>query len=165
MNLQEISVLESKFKRHKIAYQIQGYKVIIGNAKIDYTTLLGLVVLPLIILIGMAYYLFIENIEIFYKMPLRAILVMMAVLSISLFFLWRLRSNKNINSSTKTLYNKSLKIENKNFAKSFDKKNIQTIAYNVSCFENDVYEGTLFLVDNEETTPALRSLQLRSIKG
>lgn len=150
MNPNDIDVLRSKFKRHKIDHQISGYKITIGKAKINYQILIGLIILPTLVLVVSAYYIIVENSEIFTKMPLKIILLLISTLGISIFYAQRLISNRNINNSIKTFYNKSVKIEHKNFSGSFDKRNTKTIGYSANYLENDVYEGTLFLLDNQE---------------
>ncbi len=150
MNRTDINVLKSKFKRHKIKHQINGYKIIIGEAKLNYPILIGFVLLPLLIFVGCTYYVFVENSEIFNKMPTKIILLIISSLGISIFYAQRLISNRNVNNSIKTFYNKSLKIEHKNFSGSFDKRNTKAIGYSTNYLEDDVYEGTLFLLDDQE---------------
>ena len=150
MNKSDLDILKSKFRRHKISYQINGYKIVIGKAKIDYTTLIGLIILPFLVLIGaLLYLIFIDN-SIFIKMPLKLILLMMSSLGVSIFYLQRLISNKNANNIIKTFYNESLKLESKNFVGHFDRRNINAIFYEISFLEDNMYEGTLYLIDNQE---------------
>jgi len=47
MNQNDIDVLKSKFKRHKIKHQISGYKITIRKAKVNYQTLIGLIIFSL----------------------------------------------------------------------------------------------------------------------
>ncbi len=150
MNQTDINVLKSKFKRHKISHQIDRNKITIGVAKINYPTLIGFVIFPLLIFIACAYYVLIENSDIFSKMPIKIMLLILSSLGFSIFYAQRLLSNRKVNNSIKTFYNKSLKIEHKNFSGSFDKRNTKAIGYSTNYLEDDVYEGTLFLLDTQE---------------
>jgi len=150
MNQNEVSVLESKFKRHKIKYQIQGNKIMIGKAKTNYIAVLGFIIAPLPIFLGIVYYISVQNIALIQKLSPKIMLIALSILSFSTFYAWKLIFKKRVNANTKTLYNKSLKIESKNAHQSFDKRNIKKIGFASNYTENETYEGGLFLLDDQD---------------
>ena len=146
----DISLLKSKLKRLKIKHQVLGNKIIIGKAKFNYLVLFGLVIFPFLSSLGFAYLVLFQDIRVFSQEPVKMTLVILGLFATAIFYAVRLLSNKYVNNSIKTLYNNSLKIHHKNFIGSFDKNNTMAIVSAINEIHEDVYEGTLYLIDDQE---------------
>lgn len=63
MKNSNISILESKLKRHKISYSNEYGKIIIGKPQTDYTDLIGLIAFPIIAAIVICVFLILNDFE------------------------------------------------------------------------------------------------------
>ncbi|WP_417871721.1 hypothetical protein [Winogradskyella sp.] len=140
------SILESKLKRHKISYSNENGKIIIGKSKTDFTTLIGLVILPVLAALGICLFILINNIELRGKIIAGIILLF----STGFFSYSRLSAKKQSNDNLKTLEHKVIKIKNDFGEYIFDSKSIKDFEYSAEQIDEDSYEGTLFLIDNDE---------------
>ena len=155
MNKNDFLLLISKLKRHKIKYKIEGNKIVIGKARVDYLTLFGFIIIPVTVSASLIYFM-INNIDLFLSSPIKISTLIVSSIGISIFYILRLLSNRAMNLNTKTLYNQSIRFENKHFSTNLDKKNIKVIDYTCNYIEDDVYEGSLFILDiNDNIFPIL----------
>lgn len=140
-----IKILESKLKRQNISYNNDNGVIIIGKFKIDYTTLFVMIIIPLIISILTI------GFSIHYGVIHTKFLVLLFILlSLIIFNIGRLLVKRKSNINTKTLGNKTIKIDNENGQIIFYKKNIEMFDYSVKEINDETYEGSLFLIDKEQ---------------
>ncbi|MBI6120117.1 hypothetical protein [Salegentibacter maritimus] len=140
------SILESKLKRHKISYSKENEKIIIGKAKTDYGTLIGLAILPIIAALGICSFIILNNGE--FKGKIIAGIIFL--FGVGFFNLSRIRTKKESNDNLKTLDNKVIKVKNDFGEYIFDSKNIKDFEYSAEQIDDETYEGNLYLIDNEE---------------
>jgi len=134
--------LESKLKRHKISYKNYGSSIIIGKSKIDYTILFLMIITPLIIAIITIGFIFSYGV-----IHIKILLLPFILFGFILFNVKRLLVKRNLNSSTKIIGNKTIKINDENGQVIFYKKNIKRFDYSVKEINNETYEGSLYLID------------------
>lgn len=140
------SILESKLKRQKISYSNENGKIIIGKSKTDYTTLIGLVILPIITALGICLFILINNIELRGKI----IAGIIFLFGTGFFNYSRIRAKKQSNENLKTLDYRVIKIKNDFGEYVFDSKNIKNFEYSAKQIDEEIYEGHLYLIDKEE---------------
>ena len=140
------SILESKLKRHKISYSKENGKIIIGKAKTDYGTLIGLAILPIIAALGICSFIILNNGE----FRVKIIAGIIFLFGVGFFNLSRIRTKKESNDNLKTLDNKVIKVKNDFGEYIFDSKNIKDFEYSAEQIDDETYEGNLYLIDNEE---------------
>ncbi|WP_459209126.1 hypothetical protein [Aquimarina rhabdastrellae] len=151
MNTTERSLLESKFKRHRIKYNITNNSITIGQAQIDYVSLFGLAILPNSIALILLLYIIFDDYAFVDRIPFKIIFIIIGLFAVGISQAYRLLTNQKINGSIKTLSNGVLKIDHKDFKGTFDKRNTQKIGYTLDYFEEEeIFQGSLFLLDNED---------------
>ncbi|WP_299156152.1 hypothetical protein [uncultured Tenacibaculum sp.] len=137
-------VLEQKLKRLKISYTNENGKIIIGKSKVDYFTLLGLIILPLISFLVILY--FVINYS-FFSGKIITFLFLMG--GSFLFYSKRYISKKKNNSALKRLSDNAIFFEDNTFQKRFDLNNTREFKYSMNEISEDTYEGILLLVDTD----------------
>ncbi|CAL2085798.1 conserved protein of unknown function [Tenacibaculum sp. 190524A02b] len=140
-----ILILESKLKRCKIHFSNENGKIIIGKSKTDFTTIILLVILPVISAIGVFLFVFLNNIEFKGKI----IVGILFLLGTSFFNIWRLIVKKGLNNKLKILDDKIIKIRDESGQKIFGLYNIKGFEYLSKEIDEETYEGTLYLIDIE----------------
>jgi hypothetical protein len=140
------SILESKLKRHKVSYSNENGKIIIGKAKTDYGTLIGLVILPIVAALGICLFMIINNAEFRGKI----IAGIIFLFGTGYFNYSRIRAKKQSNDNLKTLDYKTIKVKNDFGEYIFDSKSIKDFEYSVEQIDDETYEGNLYLIDKEE---------------
>lgn len=149
MKISSTYILESKLKRHKISYSNENGKIIIGKAKTDYTTLIGLVALPILAAIGIIL-LMVWDKTLLSGTDQRKLITLSVFLFLGgLFIFSRIITKKTANRSLKYLEAKSIKIKNEFGEHSFDSGNINDFEYSVDQIQEKIYEGNLYLIDNK----------------
>ncbi|WP_290696616.1 hypothetical protein [Lacinutrix sp.] len=145
------AILESKLKRHKIYFSNEKGKIIIGKPKTDYTTLIGLIVLPIIAAIGITAFLIFTNFEFIGKNHWKIIAGIIFFFGTGIFNLSRVKLKKRLNNNVKTLDYKVIKMKNEFGEKIYDSRNIMDFEYSVKQIDEETYEGNLSLIDNDNT--------------
>ena len=140
------SILESKLKRYKISYSNENGKIVIGKPKTDYGTLIGLVILPVVLALGICLFMFINNVEFRGKI----IAGIIFLFGTGFFSYSRIKAKKQSNENLKTLDHKVIKIKNDFGEYTFDSKNIKDFEYFAEQIDEETYEGNLYLIDKEE---------------
>ena len=143
------TILESKLKRHKISYVSENGNIIIGKSKIDYSIVLGLIILPLLAAIGITAFLMWDNFDFFGANRGKIIVGILFLFGTAIFNITRIISKKKSNSNLKTLTNQTIKIKNTSGEYSFSYNNIIEFKYSVKEINKELYEGTLYLIDNK----------------
>lgn len=143
----ETTILQSKLKRHKISYTAEYGKIIIGKSKADLTTIIGLILFPILAALIISVLLISNKVEIFEHNFTKIIVAITVLLGIGMFNLKRVLAKIRANNTIKTLDYKSIKIKRGNDVLTFNSKNIDGFAYNVSQIKDDVFEANLYLVD------------------
>ena len=143
------TVLESKLKRHKITYSNENGTIIIGKPQADYFTLIGLIILPGLIAIGVAIFMFIINPHIIGGHSFKVITGITLLFGMSSFNYSRMKNKKKTNKHLKQLDPKMITITNDSASTSFNAKNIQDFSFISQQINDDTYEGKLYLVDTE----------------
>jgi hypothetical protein len=133
-------------KRHKVSYSNENGKIIIGKAKTDYGTLIGLVILPIVAALGICLFMIINNAEFRGKI----IAGIIFLFGTGYFNYSRIRAKKQSNDNLKTLDYKTIKVKNDFGEYIFDSKSIKDFEYSVEQIDDETYEGNLYLIDKEE---------------
>ncbi|NRD22731.1 hypothetical protein HNV10_05735 [Winogradskyella litoriviva] len=141
------TILESKLKRHKISYVSENGTIIIGKSKTDYTIVLGLIIFPLIAALCITAFLIWDNFDFFGANRGKIIVGIIFLFGTAFFNFSRIQSKKDSNNNLKTLLPKVIKIKNEFGDYNFDSNNIKAFSYNAKEINEDLYEGTLYLVD------------------
>lgn len=144
-----LSILESKLKRHKISYSNENGKIIIGKPKKDYGTLIGLIIFPILSGIGICLLMILNNVEFIGRHRGKIIAGIIFLFGTAFFNFSRIRAKKQSNSNLKILDYKTIKIKNEFGQYIFDSQNIRDFEYSTTQINDEIYEGTLYLIDNE----------------
>jgi len=140
-------VLESKLKRHKISYTIEDGKIIIGKPKTDFATLIGLVILPFALGIGICILLILNNVEFIGANSGKIIAGLILLFGAGFFNLSRMRAKKQSNDTLKILYQNTIKIINTLGQHEFNAQNTMEFKYTAQRINEETVEGNLFVVD------------------
>ncbi len=146
----DTSILESKLKRHKISYSNNNGVIVIGKPKIDYITLIGLIIIPIAFAVVIGIFLLQNNNDIVRLNRGKFVVAIVFFFGTGYFNLSRLKSKKNSNNNLKIIHNKSIKIKNDFGENIFNSKNINDFEYIVKKVDEGVYEGNLYLIDKNE---------------
>lgn len=150
MNKSSLDLLESKLKRYKISYSNEKGSIKISTSRIDYPTLIGLVILPIAGAVGIMLLLF-WNKTLSETYPIKTSLIAIFLLSGGLFYLRRIKKNKAANNSLKILENNIIKIKSKKGEFIFNSNNIKDFECSIDQLRVDLFEGNLYLIDlNDE---------------
>ena len=146
--MKDFQILQSKLKRNKISCSIEGQRIIIGKAKVDMVTFIGLVILPLVVT-SILVYLLSRNNEIVNANVMKIIIGIIFLVGTSLFYLKRMVLKHKSNKGLKTLYNNRVTIETKNSTISLGSDNIKNIIVQVEEFKEDFYLGRLVILSKD----------------
>ncbi|HLV92052.1 MAG TPA: hypothetical protein VKX34_02930 [Aequorivita sp.] len=150
MNKSSLNLLESKLKRYKISYRNEKGTIKIGTSRIDYPTLIGLVILPIAGAVGIIL-LLCWNKTLSETYPIKTSLIAIFLLSGGLFYLRRIKKNKAANNSLKILENNIIKIKSKKGEFLFNSNSIKDFECSIDQLRVDLFEGNLYLIDfNDE---------------
>jgi len=150
MTKSNISILESKLKRHKITYSNENGKIIIGKPQTDYMTLIGLVALPIFSTLGICALLIWTNLEFIGGNYGKIIAGIIFLFGSGLFNLSRVKSKKQANDNLKTLGDKLIKVNNEFGEYTFDSNSIKDFEYSAEQIDKETYEGSLYLIDQDD---------------
>jgi hypothetical protein len=143
--MDNFQLLQSKLKRHKISCIKEGQRIIIGKSKIDMTTLLGLVILPIVFSLGLVYMFFAIDSELVIQNTFKILIAIVSLMITALFYLKRIVIKYKSNRSIKVLFNNQLKINDL----SFSSHNINHIYFKVR-EEKDELQGQLYILDKND---------------
>ncbi|NRD20420.1 hypothetical protein HNV08_10215 [Winogradskyella eckloniae] len=149
MENRNTSILESKLKRHKISFISDNGTITIGKSKTDYTILIGLIIFPLSTAVGITIFLIWDNFDFFGTHRGKIIAGILFLFGTAIFNFTRIVSKKQSNKTLKTLINRTIKIKNKFGENSFDTNNIKAFTHNIKEINEELYEGTLYLIDSK----------------
>lgn len=144
-----IALLEAKLKRLKIGFSKENGKIIIAQAKRDYTTLIGLIFFPILLgICGLLYLIYGDTgASIFENKKVLFICIFLIVIGVG--NIMRILIKMQANKATKVLSYKEIKINSKDASIRFDANNIKKFDYTVEHVEEESYYGKLFLIDNK----------------
>lgn len=140
-------ILESKLKRHKISYSKENDKIVIGKAKTDYTTLLGLVALPIIGAIALCVLLFLNDFKVFKVHSVKVITGIVLLLGTGFFNISRLTFKRRANSTLKIIGDGIIRIKDSQKEYIFDQENIRYFECETQQLNDEIYRGKLYMVD------------------
>ncbi|MFY0629746.1 MAG: hypothetical protein JXR05_05150 [Flavobacteriaceae bacterium] len=146
--MKDYQILQSKLKRNKISCKIEGQRVIIGKAKIDTATFLGLVILPFIVT-AILVYLVSRNNELVRLNFGKIIFGIIFLVGTSLFYLKRMVLKHKSNKGFKILYNNRLTIETKNNTVNLGADTIENITVQIEELKDDFYLGRLIILSKD----------------
>ncbi|GGG58017.1 hypothetical protein GCM10011414_29770 [Croceivirga lutea] len=143
-----LSVLESKLHRHKISFSKENEGIIIGKAKNDPISYIGLVIMPIVFGIGIIIFLF---------FGVNGFRIEMAHISAAALFLiglgsfnqWKRKRKKLANSFLKVFKDNKIIIQTPEQDFQLDKNSILDIRISNKPLDKENYEGNLFIIDNE----------------
>lgn len=147
--MQNTSIVQSKLKRHKIAFTNEKGKLIIGKSKPNIGIILGLIVLPIFGALIISYFLIFSSLNEIGFRGGKLFLGVTFLVGTAIFNAKRLVRNGKVNKSLKTLDYKTIKITNGTTRQVFDAHNTQTFEYFIEHLDEHTCEGRLFLVDKE----------------
>lgn len=147
MNKSSLDLLESKLRRYKISYSNEKGSIKIGTSRIDYPTLIGLVILPIAGFISILLLLFWNKPLVETYLINKTSLVAMILLSGGLFYLRGIRKNKAANNSLKILENNTIKIQSKKGEFLFNTNDVKDFEISIDLLKDNVFEGSLYLID------------------
>lgn len=111
--------------------------------------MIGFIVFPILFASAMSYFLLFSSHENLVNAKSRAIVGIVTLFLIGVFYFIRIKSKKQANKSIKTLINRSIIIKEEERKYIFDSSNISRFVYTVEEIEEGVIEVNLFLTDNE----------------
>lgn len=149
MKTPHTSLLESKLKRHKISYTNKNGKITIGNSKMDFVILVGLVILPILAAIRIFAILNINE-ALLDTYGVRISLMGIFLFGGGLFYLSRMRTKKAANKNLKILEGNTIKIKNEHGEHHFNANTIKDFEYSLNQINESTYEGNLYLVDKTD---------------
>ncbi|MFK7749268.1 MAG: hypothetical protein AB8B65_12805 [Kordia sp.] len=149
MNNSDTFLLESKLKRLKISFSKKNGKIIIWQAKLDYTILIGLILFPLLVAIAGIVFLFVEDIGLDASARKKIIGVIIFVGAIAMTNCFRMFLKFKSNKATKVLGYKEIIIKNKDTSIRFDAATIDKFTFTINEVSEENYRGSLFLVDTK----------------
>jgi hypothetical protein len=144
--MEKNNILQLKLKRLKIKYFEKNGRIVIGKPKFDFVNFFGLILFPFAVGITLLI-LFGGNIINFEIGRGKLIVGLIFLFGTAIFNFSRMGSKWGNNSSTKTLINNSIKIKGENQEITFNSESVQEISVEITEIREDLYEGTLSLVD------------------
>tara|TARA_B110000003_G_scaffold155176_1_gene155821 strand:- start:4530 stop:5078 length:549 start_codon:yes stop_codon:yes gene_type:complete len=144
--MEKNNILQLKLKRLKIKHFEQNGRIVIGKPKLDFVSFFGLIIFPFVVGIALLI-IFGGNIIDFQIGRGKLITGIIFLFGTSIFNFSRMGSKWGNNSSTKTLINNSIKVKGDNQEITFNSENVQKLTVEVTEIREDLYEGTLNLVD------------------
>mgnify|MGYP003683670345 CR=1 FL=1 len=142
-------LLESKLKRLKISFSKENGKIVISKPTNDYTTLLGLIVFPILCGIAILGFLLPSDSVIRESHSRKVIAVSIILISIGIANIVRMRGKLKANKLNKVLGHKEITLNTKEVSKRFDASNVKHFDYTLKQLDNETYNGNLFLVDSQ----------------
>jgi len=152
-------LLESKLKRLKISFSKQNGKLIIAQAKRDYTVLIALIFFPLFLGTSILLFLIFSDEETRQLYTTKVYLGVLFLFSVAVGSFVRMRIKQKQNKAIKILGYKEIIIKTKEHSHRFDANTIEKFQYSIKKAEEEVYYGTLFLVDTTQQKHALLGLE------
>ena len=145
MNLE---ILASKLHRHKISYSKENGEIVIGKAKRDLVTYIGLGILPLAFGIGIIAFILLK-IKGFRMEMLHIFAAAFFLIGIGYFNLWKNKRKRLANSFSKVIKKDSIIIQTPSENFHLNANTIQHIRVTNQALDKENYEGNLFIIDNE----------------
>ncbi|AXG71238.1 hypothetical protein KORDIASMS9_03495 [Kordia sp. SMS9] len=150
MQSSDTFLLESKLKRLKISFSKENGKIMISQAKRDYVILIGLVFFPLLFGICATVFLIVGDGEIYLQHFKKIIFFIVFFYTLGIGSLFRILIKHKENKDIKILGYKEIILKTKETSTRFDAHTIDFFDYTVEKMEEEVYHGTLYLIDTNQ---------------
>lgn len=147
--MQNLSILQSKLKRHKINHTVENNTVTIGSAKKDYFTFWVLGVFPLAVGVLFLIYTLSQGLLIS-SFGAKVGVAIIGLASMGVFNLNRLKSKKTSNNNEKVISDNCIILRDAFGEHTFTAQDIYGFHYQVEQITNEVYEGNMYLIDSQE---------------